>query len=112
VEDIAIDVICAEVFERARHGLRDLVGETSTRVVRQAVILAIDVGEFGLQKELGSRDDALVVGLGQCFANARFKVVAPLIRSIDAPESGPQREQRECGSSLLLPSSSIEECRA
>src|SRR5258708_6611430 len=58
VQHVAVDVLGAEMLERAGHRLRDLGREIGRGIVGQPVVLAPLVCELRLQKELGTRDDA------------------------------------------------------
>ena len=40
MQHVAVDVVCAEMFERTGHRLRNLNGEAGRGIVGQAVVLA------------------------------------------------------------------------
>jgi hypothetical protein len=61
VQDITVQMIRAQVFERTGHRLRYLNRQACLWVVRQAVVLARAVGEFRLQKKIMACDDAGLV---------------------------------------------------
>ena len=56
VEHVAVNVIGAEMLERACHGLRNLSGEAGRGIVWQPVILVRLIGEFCLQKKVRTGD--------------------------------------------------------
>ena len=62
VQHVRVEVVGAQVLERRRERLRHLLAVRRRRVVRQAMILPADVGELGLQEQLGARDDAVADG--------------------------------------------------
>jgi hypothetical protein len=111
VQHVAVDVIGAEVLERAGHRLRDLCRERRGRIVRQPVILSRQVRELGLEEHVGARDHAGAVGGGESLAHARLDVVTALIRGVDAAKARAQRLFRERGGAVFLPGGAVQEAR-
>jgi len=107
----AIDVIRPQMFERARHGLSDLRGKIGFRVVRKTMILARLIREFGLEEKVGTRHQTRAIHGSQPLADSGFKVVPPLVRGVDAPEAGADRELSERGRTVFLPRRAVEEIR-
>src|SRR5437868_5108687 len=106
VQDEAVEVLELEVLERAGERLRDLLCDRRGGVIRQPVILAIQVGELALYEQLvapdpggqRSRDPA---------ASARLVVVFALIRGVDPAEPAGQRAERERLGGLFFPRGAV-----
>ena len=109
VQHVAVDVIGAQVLERAGHRLGDLRGEVGVRVVGQPVVLAALVGELRLEEEIRARDHARAVGGGEPLTDAGLEVVPPLVGGVDAPEARPERELGERRGAVFLPGGAVEE---
>ena len=109
MQHVAVDVVGAEMLERAGHRLGDLRGQAGGRVVRQPVVLAALIGELRLQEQIRARDDARAVGGGEPLTDAGFEVVAPLVRGVDTAEARAQRELGERGGAIFLPGGAVEE---
>ncbi len=109
VQHVAVDVVGAEVLQRAGHGLRDLSGEVGGGVVGQPLVLAALVGELCLQEEVRARDDPRAIGGGEPLAHAGLEVVPALIGGVDAAEACPEGELGQGRRALFLPRGAVEE---
>src|SRR4030095_15781495 len=109
VQYVAVDVIGAEVLERAGHRLRHLGGEIGLRIVRKAMILTRQVRVLRLQEQIVAGDDALAIRRGQAQADRDLEVVPPLVGGVDPAESRPQRELDQALRALLFPGGAVEE---
>ena len=111
MQDVAVDVVGAEMLERAGHRLRDLDRQRRARVVGQPVVLPGLVRELRLQEQILACDDAGAVGRGQSLTDAGLVIVPPLVRGVDAAEARPEGELGEGRRSLLLPGGAVQEIR-
>src|SRR5215470_11633423 len=99
------------MLQRAGHRLGDLGPNRRRGVIRQPVILPAHVGELRLQEDIGARHESRAIRCGQRVADARFDVVATLIRGVDATKAAPQRELRQRRRALFLPGRAVQEVR-
>jgi hypothetical protein len=87
VENKAVHVVRAEMLKRTGHRLRNLDGKSCGRIVRQAMVLTILIGELGLEKNVGAGNYASAIDGGQSLSDSGFKVVAALVGRVDAAKS-------------------------
>src|SRR5205814_165775 len=92
-------------LERALERLMHLRRIVRIRIVREALILTLDVGVFRL-------DEKRLAAVANCIADCRFVVMAALVRGVDSAESGGQRLPDERLGVLLLPRRAVEERRS
>jgi hypothetical protein len=107
VEDERVDVVRAEVLERARERLLHLGGNRGLRVVWKTLILPREVGELGLQEQLVPRD----AGAGDRGADPGLEVMLPLVRGIDGSEPGLQGKRDQLLGALFFPGGAVPERR-
>ena len=108
VQQVAVDVIRSQMFQRASHGLFDLHRQASRWIVGQAMVLAGPIGEFRLQKNLGAGDQAFAISSRQRFADSGFVVMPPLIRGVDGAKTGAQRQVSERCCAFFFPGGAVE----
>ena len=87
MENEAVDVVRAQMVERTCQRLPDLFGEWRARIIRQTMVLSTRVGEFGLNKEILTRDEPFVDRARDSGPGRGLVIVLPLIGGIDAAES-------------------------
>ena len=75
------------------------------------MVLARLVGELRLEEELAARYDAGAVGGRETLADTGLVVVAALVRGVDTPEAGAERELGQGRGPVFLPGGAIEEVR-
>ena len=109
MQHVAVDVVGPEVLERAGERLRDLRGEIGRGIVGQAVVLAVPVGELGLQEEVAARDHARAIGGGEPLTDAGLEVVPALVGGVDAAEARPERQLGQRRGAVFLPGGAVEE---
>ena len=109
VEDVGIDVLNLQVFQRTGERLLDLRGDRGVGIVGQAIVLAGAEREFGLQEQIVPCDQAGGDGVGDGLADGRFMVVPPLVGSIDAAESLLDGQFGEVLGVVLFPGGAVEE---
>ena len=93
MQDVGVDHVRTEVFERTRERLGDLGGDRGGRVVRQAVVLPAAGRELGLEEQLLAGDEPLPGGARDGPADGRLVVVPGLVGGVDAAEPLPQGEE-------------------
>jgi hypothetical protein len=111
VQHVRVEVVRPEVLERARERLRNLVTDARLAIVGQPVILPVDEGELGLEKEALAAELAARERLLHGRADAGLVVVLALVGGVDADEAGGERERRQLLRPLLLPRGAVEEAR-
>ncbi len=111
MQDVGVQVVDAEVLQRARAGLLDLRGEGRAWVVGKAVVLAIDVGEFRLEEDVLAVKMAGGEGISQCLADGGFVVVAALVGGVDGAKARGEGHPHEAGGLVFLPRRAVEEGR-
>jgi len=111
MQDVRVEVVDAEMLQRARERLLDLRGEWSTRIIGKTVVLPVDVGELRLEEDALAAETAGGEGGSQGLANGGFVVVAALIGSVDAAEAGVERYLHEAGGVVFLPRRAVEKGR-
>src|SRR5213593_988748 len=111
MQDVGVEVVDAEVLQRAREGLFDLRGEWRVRVIRETVILAVDVGELRLEEDVLALETGGSEGGGQGLADAGFVVVAPLVGGVAGAKAGVEGHPHEAGGRVFLPGGAVEEGR-
>ena len=52
MQQVAVEVVGPEMFERTRHRLSHLNWKRGRRIVGQAMVLAVLIGEFCLQEKV------------------------------------------------------------
>ena len=72
------------------------------------MVLALTIGEFGLQENLGARDDARAIGGRQPFTDSGFVVMTQLVSGVDSAKTGAQRLFGKRCSRVLLPGGAVE----
>ena len=108
VQNKAVDVVGAEMLKRTGHRLRDLDGKRCGRIVGQAMVLAVLIGEFGLKKKIVAGDDAGAVCGSQSLADCGFKVVRALVGRIDGAKAGADGEFGEGCRAVFFPGGAVE----
>src|SRR5437867_12325475 len=83
------------MFERAGERLAHLNGRVRFRIVWQALILTVNIGELRLQKQLVSLQEALADRFRYRSAHAGLKVVTPLICRVDPAKTHLEGQPRE-----------------
>jgi hypothetical protein len=73
------------------------------------MVLTRPVGEFRLQKKVGTRYYSRAISGGQALTYSSFEVMPPLVGRVDAPKSHPQCKLRERRSSVLFPGGAVKE---
>ena len=111
MQDVGVEVVDAEVLQRAREGLFDLRGEWCVRVIRETVVLAVDVGELRLEEDVLAMETGGSEGGGQGLADAGFVVVATLVGGVDGAKAGVEGHPHEAGGRVFLPGGAVEEGR-
>src|SRR5437588_12233474 len=86
----------------------DLCCETRLRIVGNPVIMAIQRGEFCLQKQRAATS-AFGCQCGQALTCPRFAIVTWLICRINRLETGAYRSPNQRGSRFLLPRRTVDE---
>ena len=109
MQDIAIDVVCAQMLQRARHRLHNLFRQRRCWIVRQAMILARPIGKLRLQEKVGTRDDAIAIGRRQPFPDSGLVIMPPLVGGVDSAETRAQRRFYQRGGAVFLPGCSVQE---
>jgi hypothetical protein len=102
-------MISPQMLERTGQGLRDLSGDTSGWMIRQAMILPELAGELRLQKKISPSHDAITIRGGQTLAHASLEVMAALVGRIDPPEPRTDRQFGQSRSSVFLPRATVKE---
>lgn len=87
VQDIGIDAVGVQVFERAFKRLRDLFRYGSHGVIGRSVVLPRDRRKLGLQEQLIPRDPLFRQGK-QGLSDQGFVVVDDLVCGIDGAKAG------------------------
>lgn len=108
MQQVAIDVVCAEMFERTGHRLGDLNGEAGFGIVRQPVVLTALVREFRLQKKIVARNHPCAITDGQTLTHCCLVVVSALVRCVDATNTRAKRELDEGRGTFFFPGCSVE----
>src|SRR6266511_1492511 len=75
------------------------------------MILAIDVGELRLEKQLVAPHDPAGDRFRDSGADTSFEVVPPLVRGIDASEPRFDRQSRETLGLIFFPRGAVDEVR-
>lgn len=109
VENKAVDVVSAEMLERTGHRLRDLNGKSCGRIVWEAMVLPILIGELGLKENVGARDEACGIGGRQTLADTSFKVVLTLVGCVDPAKSRAYSKFGEGWGAVFFPGGAVEE---
>src|SRR5215831_6341004 len=97
------------MLKRTGHGLRHLNGKCCDRIVGQAMVLAFLIGELGLKKKTGPRDEACAICGGQALSDCGFKVVLTLVGRIDGAKARADGEFSERGGTVFFPRSAVKE---
>src|SRR5690606_27868630 len=112
MQDEGIDVVGAEVAQRARERLRDLLGERGLRVVRDAARILPGIRrELRLHEQRLALDDAAADDGRDRTTDGRLVVMLRLRRGVDAAKAELDRALDERLRALLLPSSAVEDPR-
>src|ERR1700722_1835739 len=72
------------------------------------MVLSALVGELCLQKKIAGGDGAGAIGGGQGLADSGFKVMLPLVGSVDGPKTGAQGKFGEGGATVFFPRGAVE----
>ena len=108
MQDVTVDVVSPQMFERTGHRLRDLNRKAGRGIVGQPVVLTGPVREFRLQEEICARDQARAIGGRQSLTDSRLDVVPPLVGGIDAPKTHAQRKFDQGRGAVFLPGGAVE----
>jgi hypothetical protein len=73
------------------------------------MVLAFLIGELGLEKKTGPRDEACAIGGGQALSDAGFKIVAALVGRIDGAKARADSEFGKGGGTVFFPRSAVKE---
>src|SRR5277367_38137 len=103
----AVHVVGAQMFERTSQRLRNLSRQRGGGIIRQAIVLAALVGEFGLQEKIGACNDSRAIGSSQSFADSSLGVVTALVCGINPSKPCTQGEFGERGSAVFFPGSAV-----
>ena len=97
VENVAVDVIALQVFQRTGQRLRNLCRKIGRGIVRQPMILTGLVRELRLQENICARDSAPPVRGCECLTDSDLCVMSPLIGGVDPTETHAQQRARQDG---------------
>src|SRR5208282_3882749 len=111
VQNVTIDMISAEMFERTGHRLRNLDREAGRGIVGKAMVLPGTVSEFCLQKKIGARDYSGAIGGGQSLTDSLFEIMPALVGRIDAAKTSAQRQFYKGWGSFFFPGGAVEKIR-
>src|SRR5579864_2868069 len=100
------------MLKRTGQGLRHLDGKTRGRVVGKAMVLAVLIGELGLKKEIGARDEACGICRRQSLADSGFKVMLALVGRIDGAKARADSEFSEGRRAVFFPGGAVKEVRS
>ena len=109
VENKTVHVVRAQMLKRTGQGLRDLNGKLGRGIVGQTMVLTFLVGELGLKKKIGTRDEARGIGGRQTLSHPGFKVMLALVGCIDGAEAGADGEFSEGRRAVFFPGGAVEE---
>jgi len=109
VQNKTVDVAGAKMLKRTGHGLRHLNGKRRGRIVGEAMVLALLIGEFCLKKKIVACDCAGAIGGGKGLADAGFKVVAALVGCIDPAKAAADGHLSEGRCAVFFPGSAVKE---
>ena len=109
MQDVAVDILGAQVLERTRHRLRHLRRKWRLRIVWKPVVLAGAIRVLGLQKQPFALHHSFAVQRRERLAHTRFEIMASLIGGIDRTKSRAHGQFHQCGGSIFLPGGSVDE---
>ena len=108
MQNIGIDDLGAEVLQRTGERLHDLGGDGRPLVVGQAIILPVPEGEFGLEEQIFTLNQAGSDRRRDGLADPGFVIVAALVGGVDAAETLSQGRLGQRLRSVLLPGGSVQ----
>jgi len=105
VQHVAIEPRHAEVLERARVRLHDLISDRRLRVVGKPMVLPVAERELGLDEQLVARDS----GASDRVADTLLEVVLALVGGVDRAKARCERGDHAVLGSVFLPGRAVDQ---
>jgi hypothetical protein len=108
MQDVRINEVDAQMFQRAGERLFDLLADRRLWIVRQAVVLSRKKGKLGLQEDIVAANEAAANRRGNRFTDRGFIIMSPLVRRIDASKALLQGQFGQTARLALFPGGAIQ----
>src|SRR5262249_28630629 len=108
MKNVAVDVIGAEMLERAGHRLHHLLCQWRAGIVRKAVVLARNIGELRLKEKIVASDGAIAINRSEGFTDPGFVIVATLVGGVDGTKAGADCPCGQSCGAVFFPCGAVE----